>query len=178
MNRHLKTIFSTLVAVTLQMSSSAAFAEGDGCMIRVAPAEPEPIGMMLALNTTKKVVEQPSLYKRLGGYDAIRAVVDDLMVQLTADPKLGRFWAHRGSDGIKREKQLVVDFIVNKAGGNLNYAGRDMLVSHTGMGIDEKDWAIFMGHLNSTLGKFKVPQQEVNDVVNFMESLKDTMVGV
>jgi len=31
-----------------------------------------------------------SLYARLGGYDAIAAVADDLLPRLIADPQLGR----------------------------------------------------------------------------------------
>jgi hemoglobin len=44
-----------------------------------------------------------SLYKRLGGYDAIAAVADDLLPRLMADSLLGRFWKHRGEDGVRRE---------------------------------------------------------------------------
>jgi len=32
------------------------------------------------------------LYHRLGGYDAVVAVVDDLLARLKADAQLGRFW--------------------------------------------------------------------------------------
>jgi len=162
----------------LLVANGPAMANADGCMLRM-PAQNDAIGMKVAaVSTTKQPVKEASLYDRLGGYDAIRAVVDDLMVRLVDDPKLGRFWAHTGEDGIKREKQLVVDFIVNKAGGTLNYGGRDMEVSHKGIRISEQDWTVFMKHLNATLVKFKVPSQEKTDVVDFMESLKKTMVEV
>ena len=36
-----------------------------------------------------------TLYARLGGYDAIAAVVDNLLPRLASDPELGRFWKHR-----------------------------------------------------------------------------------
>ena len=49
-----------------------------------------------------------TLYTRLGGYDAIVAVVDDLLARLKADAQLGRFWQHRGKDGILRERQLLI----------------------------------------------------------------------
>lgn len=125
---------------------------------------------------TQSLNKKATLYTRLGGYDAISAVVDDLVQRLAADPKLGRFWANRGTDGIIREKQLVVDFIVNQAGGPLNYGGRDMVTSHKGMRISNDDWNVFMGHLNTTLVKFKVPSNEKTDVLNFIENLKVTMV--
>jgi hemoglobin len=44
-----------------------------------------------------------TLYERLGGYDAISAVVNDLLPRLQTDSKLARFWQHRGEDGIRRE---------------------------------------------------------------------------
>jgi truncated hemoglobin YjbI len=58
-----------------------------------------------------------TLYARLGGYDAIAAVCDDLLPRMMADPKLGRFWKNRGKDGMRREKQLLVDFLCASAGG-------------------------------------------------------------
>lgn len=119
---------------------------------------------------------EPSLYQRLGGYDAISAVVDDVVEQIAADEKLGRFWAHRGNDGITREKQLIVDFIVNKAGGPLYYTGREMKLSHEGMRIDEKDWEILIKALENTLSKFQVPPRETREVLEFFDSTKKDIV--
>ena len=77
--------------------------------------------------------KEATLYSRLGGYDAISAVADDLLRRLRADAQLGRFWQHRGEDGVSREKQLLVDFLCASAGGPLYYRGRDMAISHRGM---------------------------------------------
>ena len=118
----------------------------------------------------------PSLYQRLGGYDAIAAVCADLIARLRADPQLGRFWAHRGEDGIKREYQLLVDYLCNAAGGPMYYTGRDMKLSHKGMRISASDWEILMGNLNVTLDHFAVPQAERDDVVNFVQSTRGDMV--
>jgi hemoglobin len=75
----------------------------------------------------------PSLYDRLGGYEAITAVANNLLPRLMGDEQLGRFWEHRGSDGLEREKQLLIDFLCHNAGGPMYYTGRDMLTSHRGM---------------------------------------------
>ena len=77
-----------------------------------------------------------TLYARLGGYDAIAAVADDLLPRLQSDARLARFWQHRGEDGLRREKQLLIDFLCASAGGPLYYVGRDMKTSHRGMGIE------------------------------------------
>ncbi len=113
-----------------------------------------------------------NLYERLGGYDAIAAVAGDLLPRLQADSRLARFWQNRGEDGLRREKQLLIDFLCASAGGPLYYTGRDMKISHKGMKISEGDWSAFLGHLNATLEAFKVPQAERDDVVAFVQSTK------
>jgi len=119
---------------------------------------------------------EKSLYERLGGYDAIAAVCGDLLPRLQADSRLGRFWQNRGEDGVRREKQLLIDFLCAGAGGPLYYMGRDMKTSHKGMKISEDDWSAFLGHLNATLEAFKVPQSERDEVVAFVESTKRDIV--
>ncbi len=121
-------------------------------------------------------MSKQTLYERLGGYDAISAVANDLLPRLVADPQLGRFWQHRGEDGIKREKQLLIDFLCASAGGPMHYTGRDMKTSHKGMNISESDWAAFFGHVNATLETFRVPQVERAEVVAFVQSLKRDVV--
>jgi hemoglobin len=120
--------------------------------------------------------QNKSLYERFGGYDAIAAVANDLVAQLNKDPQLGRFWAHRGEDGIKREKQLLIDFLCEHAGGPMYCRGREMLWAHRGMKISESDWNVFLGHAAATLAKFKVSESEKRDVVAFVQSLKSDIV--
>jgi hemoglobin len=117
-----------------------------------------------------------TLYTRLGGYDAIVAVVNDLLPRLTSDPELGRFWKHRGADGLLREKQLLIDFLCASAGGPLYYTGRDMKASHQGMGISEGDWEAFIGHVEATLNHFRVPASERAEVLTFVERTKRNIV--
>src|SRR6059036_2333197 len=117
-----------------------------------------------------------TLYERLGGYDAITAVANDLLPRLQADSQLARFWQHRGEDGVKRERQLLIDFLCSSAGGPLYYTGRDMKTSHKGMKISESDWSAFLGHLNATLQAFQVPQAERDEVVAFVQSTKPDIV--
>ena len=119
-----------------------------------------------------------SLYERLGGYDAIAAVTDALMVRIKDDDKLRRFYDHRGTDGVAREQQLLVDFLCVSSGGPMVYTGRDMTTVHIGMRLDEEDWKRAIGHLTATLEVFEVPEQEKGDVLGFTESLKPEIVEV
>ena len=117
-----------------------------------------------------------SLYERLGAYDGVTAFANDLLPRLQADPQLGRFWQNRGDDGIEREKQLLIDYLCSSAGGAMYYTGRGMKLTHQGMGITEGDWTVFLGHAGKTMVALNVPQQECDDVVAFVLSLKDDIV--
>ena len=117
-----------------------------------------------------------SLYARLGGYDAIVAVTNDLLPRLMNDPLLGRFWMNRGEDGIKREKQLLVDFLCASAGGPMYYTGRDMATSHKGMKISAKDWETFIRHVKACLESFQVPDRERGEVLAFIDSTRADIV--
>jgi hemoglobin len=119
---------------------------------------------------------EKTLYERLGGYDGVSGFVDDLLPRLESDSQLGRFWQNRGDDGVKREKQLLVDYLCANAGGPVYYTGRDMKLSHEGMKISESDWSVFLGHAGDTMTALSVPQQECDDVVAFVLSLKDDIV--
>ena len=117
-----------------------------------------------------------TLYERLGGYDAIFAVASELLPRMQADAGLARFYQHRGEDGLKRSKQLLIDFLCSSAGGPVYYTGRDMKITHQGMKISESDWSAFLGHLNATLDALHVPQPESDEVVALMQSTKPDIV--
>jgi len=121
-------------------------------------------------------MSERSLYQRLGGYDAIAAVTDDLMVRIKNDDKLRRFYDHRGADGIAREQQLLVDFLCKASQGPMVYTGRDMTSVHVGMGLGDDDWQRAIRHLSATLDAFQVPAQEKSEVLGFTESLKPEIV--
>jgi len=120
--------------------------------------------------------ETRTLYERLGGYDAIAAVAGNLLPRLMADEHLGRFWAHRGADGVEREKQLLIDFLCQSAGGPVYYTGRKMSVTHHGMRISETDWERFISHVSATLAHFELPDTETNEVLGFIQSTRSEIV--
>ncbi|MGA9772008.1 MAG: group 1 truncated hemoglobin [Blastocatellia bacterium] len=117
-----------------------------------------------------------SLYKRLGGYDALAAVTDEFITALATDKKLGRFFVGASENSKMRIRQLVVDQLCAATGGPCVYIGRDMKTSHKGLGITEEDWNIAVKHLVNTLTKFKVPEKEQKEVAGALMGLKADIV--
>ena len=119
---------------------------------------------------------QESLYKRIGGYDAIAAVVDDFIGRLATDPELGRFFVGHSEDSLRKIRQLVVDQICEATGGPCYYTGRTMKESHAGMKISSAEWDKGVQHLAATLDKFKVAAKEKQEILAAVGSLRNDIV--
>ena len=126
--------------------------------------------------TTTTHGQEKSLYERLGGYNAIAAVVDDFIGRLVADKEFSRFFVGHSNDSKKHIRQLIVDQFCEAAGGPCIYRGRSMKVTHEGLGITDADWDAAAKHLVASLDKFKVPAKEKDDLLKFVTSLKKDIV--
>jgi len=135
---------------------------------------------LLLLATTSLLAadapKTPSLYTRLGGYNAIAAVTDDFIGRLAADKQVSRFFVGHSQDSLMKIRQHVVEFLCNATGGPCVYMGRDMKTSHKGMGITESDWDLSVKALVATLDKFKVPEKEKAEVLGAVGPLKAQIV--
>jgi len=119
---------------------------------------------------------QKTLYERLGGYNAVAAVVDDFIGRLITDKKFERFFVGHSTDSKKRIRQHIVDQFCAAAGGPCVYTGRTMKDSHVGLGITEDEWNAAAQHLVATLDKFKVGEREKKDLLDFVGTLKGDIV--
>ena len=117
------------------------------------------------------------LYARLGGYDAIAAFVDDLLPRLLNDPELGIYWKGKCKDSLRRDRQLIVDFLCSAFGGPVQYLGRDMKTSHDGLNISEREWMTFEQHVVATLRNLGVSGREYDEVMTATASLKGDVVA-
>jgi hemoglobin len=117
-----------------------------------------------------------TLYKRLGGYDVIAGIVDDLFARLRTDPQFQRFASGRSLDSHHRARQLLVDQLCALAGGPCIYIGRDMKTSHAGLGISEQEWQANMHHTVAALNKFGIPPREQQEFLALFEKYKEEIV--
>jgi len=119
---------------------------------------------------------QESLYKRLGGYDAIAAVTDDFIVRLATNKDLSRFFVGLSDDSKGKVRAHIIDLVCVKTGGPCTYTGRDMKTSHKGLAITENDWNTMAKLFVETLNKFKVPQKEQDELLAIVATTKKDIV--
>ena len=126
-----------------------------------------------------------SLYHRLGGEPAIRAVVDDFVAAAAADPKVNfdrknpphpRTW-DATAENVEKVKAQIVAFVSEVTGGPKKYEGQNMVEAHRGMQITEEEFNALAGHLKNTLVKLNVPQKEQDELMAIVGSTKGDIVG-
>jgi hemoglobin len=117
-----------------------------------------------------------TLYVRLGGYDAIAAIVDEFLQTLASDPQMARFAAGMNLERRKRNRQLTLDFLSAATGGPTLYLGQDMKTAHAGLEISTSEWRIAMEHVQRALTKFKVPDKESKELMAVFSSLADEVI--
>jgi hemoglobin len=123
---------------------------------------------------------QPSsLWDRLGGEPAVKAVVHDFVALAASDPKVdftrgGRYPIDAA--GVANLEKLLVELVSATTGGPLKYTGRDMKSSHKGMAITEAEFGAIAGDLIAVLKKYNVPQKEQDELIKIIASTKNDIV--
>ena len=123
---------------------------------------------------TTVAASDKKLFDRLGGLDAIKAVVDDFAANVLADDLVNATF--KGVDPV-HFKQMMVDQVCNATGGPCEYKGKDMKTAHTGMKITEAQFNAVVGDLVKSLDKFKVPAKEKGELLAALGGMKDQIVG-
>lgn len=150
------------------------------CSINCTSVAPAP---MAASAVPAPPKEEKSLYERLGGEAAIKAVVDDFVGRAAGNPKVNftrkgiKEWEASEANVGKLKKHLVA-LIGAVTGGPQKYEGRDMKSLHAGMKITSAEFGALAGDLKATLDKFKVPAKEQDELLKIVGSTAADIVEV
>jgi hemoglobin len=116
-----------------------------------------------------------SLYDRLGGIEAIRAVVDAFVARCASDERINSKFER--SD-IPRLKRMLVDQVCEATGGPCAYTGRDMKETHDGMGVTAGEFDALVGDLMATLDEFSVPKAEKDELLGLLAPMREDIVEI
>ena len=116
-----------------------------------------------------------SLYERLGGIDAIRAVVDSFVARCAGDDRINRKFER--SD-IPRLTKMLRDQVCEATGGPCTYTGRAMRETHDGMGVTSGEFDALVEDLVATLDEFEVPKAELEELLGLLGPMRDEIVEV
>lgn len=113
------------------------------------------------------------LYERLGGRQAIVAVVDEAADNIVADERINKFFAHTD---MAQFKGLLVEQLCEASGGPCRYSGRTMRAAHAGMRITDTHFAALVEDLEKALDTLAVPAREKSELLALVGGMKNDVV--
>jgi len=127
---------------------------------------------------TTTATTEKSLYDRLGGKEAITAVVDQFVANCAADKRINKFFKKTASNPkrLAAFKAKLVDQICEAAGGPCTYSGKDMKTAHKGMKVKGPHFDALVEDLTKALDKFKVSETEKSQLLAVLGPMKSDIV--
>ena len=116
-----------------------------------------------------------SLYERLGGIDAITAVVENFRDRVAGDNRINQKFA---KTDLGRLTRMLVDQVCEAAGGPCKYTGRSMKDAHAGMKVTSGEFDALVQDLVATLNHFKVGKKEQDEILAVLGPLQADIVEV
>jgi hemoglobin len=113
------------------------------------------------------------LYERLGGKDAITAVVDTFVGKVGADQRINGYFA---STDLTKLKMHLVNQICEASGGPCKYTGRTMKQTHAGMGVTDAAFGALVEDLVAALDHYKVGKTEKDELLGVLGPMKGDIV--
>jgi hemoglobin len=130
----------------------------------MATAKPRSKGMTIVAD---------SLYERLGGKDAIEAVVEDFRERTLRDERISQKFVRTD---VPRLQRMLVDQVCEATGGPCTYTGRDMKEAHRNMGVTAGEFEALVEDLVASLAHFKVPQAEQDELLGLLGPMRSDIV--
>ena len=161
-----------LSALVMAMLSVAVAGAND------APTVAEQIGGMQAMcadteQARAQRLADDALYNRLGGYDRIHEFTTEVVRLHFENEALDRIMV--GVDGEALAKN-VADFVATGTGGPQRYTGRDMPTAHSHLHLTDADFLSAGGDIVTAMQTMGYGQDEINEFVCILVSLKDQVV--
>ena len=119
-------------------------------------------------------MSQATLYERLGGEEAVAAVVEEFYERVLEDDRLVHFFEEAD---MQKQRAHQTQFLSAVAGGPVEYTGEDMASAHEGLGIQQEHFNAIAQRLEEALLEFDVGREEREQVLEAVGSYEEDIVA-
>ena len=121
------------------------------------------------------MVRTQTLYEKIGGKQALLAVVDQFYARILGDEMLKPLFLNTD---MRKQRSHQVAFLAYVLGGPSEYQGKAMRPAHVGRGITDQHFGLVAGYLQATLEWAKVGKAEVTAIMTGAGLLTGDIVGL
>jgi hemoglobin len=114
-----------------------------------------------------------ALYDRLGGYDRIHQFTREVVRLHNQNDAIKHMFAHVDSENLAKQ---VADFVASGTGGPQSYTGRAMPAAHARLELTDADFLSAGGDIVTAMQTMGYGQDEIDEIVCILVSLKDQVV--
>lgn len=115
-----------------------------------------------------------TLYDRIGGAEAVSAMVGSFYEKVIADPDLKPYFDHVAMDKLRR---MQTEFFSAALDGPVTYTGRPVIHAHQGQHITRKHFQAFVEHLFETLANYPLSEDDRYAIISRINVYADEVVG-
>ncbi|WP_394672796.1 group 1 truncated hemoglobin [Limnobacter sp.] len=133
------------------------------------------LAMAMCLPIAAQVGPEKSLYDQLGGKESIRKVMDDFVVRLKADPRIGDQFAATNAERLASQ---LTDQVCEATGGPCKYVGLDMTAAHAGMVITKAHFNALVEVLQISMNAHSVPFDIQLEVLSMLAPMHRDVITV
>ena len=115
-----------------------------------------------------------TLFERIGGENAVDAAVDVFYGKVMADARINHFFENLDMVAQARKQKA---FLTMAFGGPNNYTGLDMRNGHAHLALTEEHFTAVVENLAATLAQLGVAANDIQEVANIANSVKDDVLN-
>jgi hemoglobin len=157
MKKLLNTLILSIVAL-LALGSTAAFAQ----------SKPQPSDA-----SAYPVAPAAGLYQAFGEQAGIRSLMDDFVLRLRADARIGEQFKETNLDNLAKQ---LSDQLCQLSGGPCVYKGADMKTAHADMDVTRAHFNALVELLQQTMAARGIPFQRQNQMLALLAPMYRDMV--
>ena len=117
--------------------------------------------------------EADSLYNRLGGYDRILELTRTIVAYHHENEEIKHLMYNVDDEKLAKH---VADFMAAGVGGTAKYTGRTLPAAHAHLNLTDADFLSAGGDIIKAMKSMDYGQEEIDEVVCILVSLKDQVV--
>jgi hemoglobin len=118
--------------------------------------------------------QEENLFEKLGGMDAVRAVVNDFYDRVLQDSRVNQHFTGVDMNTLRTHQTIFIGFML---GSPMKFEGRTLKHAHEGLYITSEEYEIIIEHLNESLKKFNVGIEDRAKILAVVRSLKPFIIN-
>lgn len=117
-----------------------------------------------------------TLYERLGGRPGIDRLVDRIIDLHLQNELVAPRYRALDEEATSRAREKVKEFIAAGTGGPVEYTGRSMIETHTGMNVSPAEFLAVIDDIMQAMNEMEYPRPVCDEILGISYSLKEEIV--